>query len=131
MWVPRGLIRSAGSLIYAIVNPMKLCRKYRLMPPLRPADVITAELALHNFCFSFSVALFSVFFFFTLPHSRETCPSFRYIFRILMRSAHPFLFHLETHIRARPKFSITLLLSLSILHLFSPVVSRRANPFTV
>lgn len=53
MWVPRGLIRSAGSLIYAIVNPVKLCHKYRLMPPLRPADVITARLALHNFTFSF------------------------------------------------------------------------------
>lgn len=53
MWVPRGLICSAGSLIYAIVNPVKLCHKYRLMPPLRPADVITAKLALHNFMFSF------------------------------------------------------------------------------
>lgn len=120
MWVPRGLIRSAGSLIYAIVNPVKLCHKYRLMPPLRPADVITAELALHNFCSPFSVALFSVFFFFTLPHSRGTCPSFRCIscvptattarrlqrvFPFSSRSAH-----------TRPKFPITLLLSLSILY---------------
>jgi len=61
VWVPRGLIRSAGPLIYAIVNPVKLCHKYRLMPPLRPADVITAEPALHNFCSPSSTALFSVF----------------------------------------------------------------------
>lgn len=59
MWIPRGLIRSAGPLIYAIVNPVKLCHKYRLMPPLRPADVITTGPALHNFRSLSSPSLFS------------------------------------------------------------------------
>lgn len=81
MWIPRGLIRSTGPLIYAIVNPVKLCHKYRLMPPLRPADVITAEPALHNFRSPSSVALLPVFLFF-VSRSRGTCPSFHCISRV-------------------------------------------------
>lgn len=130
MWVPRGLIRSAGSLIYAIVNPMKLCRKYRLMPPLRPADVITAELALHNFCFSFSLSSrYSSSSPYRIPEKRVLVSAVYLVPRCAARTLS--FFHLGTQIRARSKFPITLLLSLSILHLFSPAVSRRANPFTV
>lgn len=139
MWIPRGLIRSAGPLIYAIVNPVKLCHKYRLMPPLRPADVITAEPALHNFrSSSSSVALFPVFLFLA-SRSRGTCPSFRCIFRVptaaaaAMRrcgaarhshNAHPapFPFSLDSrcaHIRAPeiPNHPFTL-----PFYLFPPVV---------
>jgi len=130
MWIPRGLIRSAGPLIYAIVNPVKLCHKYRLMPPLRPADVITAESALHNFRPS-SVALFSVFFFLA-SRSRGTCPSFCCIFRVPtaaarrygVYNAHRVLFPFFLSTRAactsaRPKFRITLSLSLSTYSLQS------------
>lgn len=131
MWIPRGLIRSAGPLIYAIVNPVKLCHKYRLMPPLRPADVITAESALHNFRSPSSVALFSVFFFFA-SRSRGTCPSFPFPLYIscpdssggtafTTRIARSLLF-LSTRAActsARPKFRITLSLSLSTYSLQS------------
>lgn len=124
MWIPRGLIRSAGPLIYAIVNPVKLCHKYRLMPPLRPADVITAQSVLHSSRSLSSVALFSVFLLLA-SRSRGTCPSFRCIFRVPtavaargVHSAHrarPFFFLPARAARtsARPKFRITLSLSLS------------------
>lgn len=127
MWIPRGLIRSTGPLIYAIVNPVKLCHKYRLMPPLRPADVITAEPALHNFRSPSSVALLPVFLFF-VSRSRGTCPSFHCISRVPTAAAAavvrrsqrtsraPFPFSLSARAArtsARPKFRITLSLSLS------------------
>jgi len=130
-----GLIRSTGPLIYAIVNPVKLCHKYRLMPPLRPADVITVESALHNFRSPSSVALFSVFLFF-VSRSRGTCPSFRCIFRVpssggaafTTRIARSFLFLLARAARtsARPKFRITLSLS---LFLFPPIVGLTLSRF--
>lgn len=136
MWIPRGLIRSAGPLLYAIVNPVKLCHKYRLMPPLRPADVITAEPALHNFRSLSSVAFFSVFLF-LVPRSRRTCPSFR-IFCVptaaaarRSQRAHraPFLFSLGSrcaHIRAPeiPNHPFTL-----PFYLFPPAVELTLSRF--
>lgn len=145
MWVPRGLIRSAGPLIYAIVNPVKLCRKYRLMPPLRPADVITVGAP-------FSI-IFVLFLLVSLPLSlssrysssssrlfRRTCPSFRCIFRASisgggapLTTSRSFPFFLERALCAypRPKFRTTLLsLSLST-YILRPWSRSRANPFTV
>lgn len=137
MWIPRGLIRSAGFLIYAIVNPVKLCHKYRLMPPLRPADVITAQSALHNSRSLSSVALFSVFLFLA-SRSRGTCPSFRCIFRVptavaarrsQRASRAPFLFSPGSrcaHIRAPeiPNHPFTL-----PFYLFPPAVGPTLSRF--
>lgn len=137
VWIPRGLIRSTGPLIYAIVNPVKLCHKYRLMPPLRPADVITAEPALHNFRSPSSVALSSRYSSSSsrVPGERVLVSTVYLVSRQQRRrrrrrwcgvlSAHrarPFLFLSARAARtsARPKFRITLSLSLS--YLFPPVV---------
>jgi len=139
MWVPRGLIRSAGPLIYAIVNPVKLCHKYRLMPPLRPADVITAEPALHNFCSPSSTALFSVFL---VRASRTTRVPVSVVYLVRRqwwcsgsaaqrpRSARPFLFspgvRCDAHIRALeiPNHPSTLPFCLSEPSCAEPTLSR-------
>lgn len=136
MWIPRGLIRPAGPLIYAIVNPVKLCHKYRLMPPLRPADVITAEPALHNFHSLSSPSPFSQYSFYLASRSRGTCPSFRCIFRAptvvaaatstaRASRALSFFFSSRLALRAHPR-------ARNSESPFLPIPSRRrANPFTV
>lgn len=93
-WVPRGLIRSTGPQIYAIVNPMKLCHKYWLMPPLRPADVITAEARSPLFLLFFlSLSPVTPFRSHPLPFvlERDSVPGVYFVAR-QRRATTPFLF---------------------------------------